>query len=140
MLEKLKKYFMMLCLSYLLISIGINLTAFFYGASYISISSSLWIFVFCLISMVFIYIFDLINFPNLFVEILVKISAIYGLVFGGGMLVLGIIYKPSMVIALLVMLPVVIVIVHMLIYASELKDAKRINEKLGEVDVVEDDK
>jgi L-asparagine transporter-like permease len=134
MIKQLKKYLLMLCLSYMLIGLLIKFMALYNGITEISISALLWIFILSFTCVVIMYFFDKIQFSNLIFEVTVRSLSIYAVVFGLGAFVLGILYNPNIIIALLIALPIIIVSMYFLLYDKERRDAKQINEKLKKMD------
>ena len=125
-----KKYLMILCLSYTVVTLAFNGIAFFYGATTISIGSNLWAFAFCLTIVILMAIFDRFHFDSIIVELTLRGLAVLVVTFGGAVFILEIIQKPIGMIALVVIQAILFGVSYLLFYAKERRDAQEINDKL----------
>jgi Zn-dependent membrane protease YugP len=130
MLNQMRKYIVILCLPYTLVSITFTAIAHFNGATSLTINSIFWAFAVCCIITVLMAICDKIPFASLIVEIMVRAVIVTAVAFGISVFAIGIIQRYAGIIALLIILLVVFIFVYVLFYAKEWDDCNKINDKL----------
>ena len=124
------KYLMILCLSYTVVTLVFNVIALLNRATTLNIVFNLWTFAFCFIIVFVMAIFDKFHFDSIIVELILRGLAILIITFGGAVFAFGVIHTPIGIITLILVQIILFVIVYLLFYAKERRDAKEINDKL----------
>jgi len=125
-----KKYLMMVCLSYTVVTLVFNGIAFLVGITTLNRGFNLWAFAFCFILVVIMGIFDQFHFDNFIIELTIRCIVLLAFSLGGAYFIFGIIHSTIGVIALILVPVILFGISYLLFYAKERRDAQEINDKL----------
>ena len=125
-----KKYLMILCLSYTVTTLVFTGIAFWDGATVMSIWFNFWSFIFCLLITIIMAIFDRFYFDNIIVELILRFASVLVVCFGGAVFIFGIVQKPIGMISMVLIQTILFGVFYLLFYAKERRDAEEINDKL----------
>ena len=128
--KMIKKYLMILCLSYTVTTLVFSGIAFWDGATTMNRVFNLWAFVFCFIIMILMAIFDRFHFDSIIVELILRNIAVLFVTFGGAVYILGIVRRPIGMIALILLQAILFGVFYLLFYTKEKRDCEEINNKL----------